>query len=109
VERIRIVDITARHSGEAEEVLRKEDEVHTDEGHPEVQLADGLVVHVAAHLREPVVPAAENREDSAERKHVVEVRHNVIGILQHAVDARVRKHDAGDTTDREQENEPERP
>ena len=90
-------------------MLREEDKVHADESHPEVQLADGLVVHVAAHLREPVVPAAENREDRAERKHVMEVRHNVIGVLQHAVDARVRKHDAGDTADREQENEAERP
>ena len=41
-ERVRIVDIAARHAGEAEEVLREEDEVDADERHPEVQLADLL-------------------------------------------------------------------
>ena len=37
---------------------------------------------VAGHLREPVVPAREDREDGAERQHVVEVRNDVIGVLE---------------------------
>src|SRR5665647_3528035 len=54
VERFRIVDRTARHAGEAEEVLREEDDVDADEGDPEVRLADRLIVHVAGDLRELV-------------------------------------------------------
>src|SRR5882757_2547921 len=56
-EGIRIVGDAARHTGKAEEVLREEDDVDTDEGRPKVQLADRLGVHVAGDLREPVVPA----------------------------------------------------
>ena len=108
-ERVRIVDIAARHAGEAEEVLREEHQVDADERHPEVQLADGLVVHVAGDLREPVVPAGEDREHGAEREHVVEVRHHVVGLLQRAVDAGIGEHHAGDAADGEQEDEADRP
>ena len=66
-------------------------------------------VHVAGHLREPVVPAGEDAEHGAERQHVVEVRDHVVGVLQHAVDAGIRQHDAGDAADREQEDEADRP
>jgi hypothetical protein len=62
-------------------------------------LADGLVVHVAAHLREPVVPAREDREHRAERQHVVEVRDDVVGVVQGAVDAGVGELHAGDAAD----------
>ena len=57
-------------------------------------------VHVAGHLREPVVPAGKDGEHRAERQHVVEVRDNVIGVVQLAVDTGVGKHDAGDAADR---------
>ena len=108
-EGVRIVDIAARHAGKAEEVLREEHQVDADEGQPEVQLADRLVVHVAGDLREPVVPAGEDREHGAERQHVVEVRHHVIGVLQRAVDAGIGQHHAGHAADREQEDEADRP
>src|SRR3712207_8681118 len=55
----------------AQEVLREEDHVHADKHDEEVQLAEQLVVHLAAHLREPVVEAAEDREHRAEAEHVV--------------------------------------
>ena len=109
VERIRIVNIAARHAGQAEEVLWEEHQVHTHERHPEVQLADPLVVHVAGDLREPVVPAGKDRKHGAERQHVVEMRHHVVGFLQDTVDRRIRQHDAGDAADREQKDEPDRP
>ena len=62
-------------------------------------LADRLVVHVAGDLREPVVPAAEDGEDRAERQHIVEVRHDIIGVVQRAVDAGIGENDAGDAAD----------
>ena len=66
-------------------------------------------VHVAGHLRKPVIPAGEDGEAGAERQHVVEVRHHVIGVLQHAVDASISQYDAGHAADREQEDEADRP
>ena len=71
--------------------------------------ADRLVVHVAGHLREPVVPAGEDREDRAERQHVVEVRDHEVGVVQDAVEAGIGELDAGDAADREQEDEADRP
>src|SRR5947207_847396 len=50
----RIVDIAARHAGKTQEVLREEDQVHADELDPEMRLAEGLRIHIARHLREPV-------------------------------------------------------
>src|SRR4029077_11502648 len=104
-ERIRIVDVATRHAREAEEVLREEGQIDANESEPEMQLADGLAVHVAGHFREPVIPAAENGEDRAERKHVVKVRDDIIGAVQDAIDASIGEHDAGDAADGEQENE----
>ncbi len=70
-------------------MLREEHQVHADERDPEVQLADALVVHVAAHLREPVVPGREDGEDRAQRQHVVEVGDDVVGVVQRVVEAGV--------------------
>ena len=39
----------------------------------------------------------------------MEVRHDVIGVVQRAVDAGIGEHDAGDAADREQEDEADRP
>src|SRR6516162_5086977 len=55
-EGIGIVHVATRHARQAQEVLRKEDQVDADERHPEVQLSDRFVVHVARHLTELVVP-----------------------------------------------------
>jgi hypothetical protein len=62
-----------------------------DEGQPEMDLRERLRVIVAEHLREPVVPAAEDAEGRAERHRVVEVRDDVVGVVQRAVDAGVRQ------------------
>src|SRR5262245_58172569 len=51
-----IVDVAARHARKAQEVLREEQHVGADEGEPEVQFTERLVVHIAGHFREPVVP-----------------------------------------------------
>ena len=39
------------------------------------------------------------REHGAERQHVVEVRDDVVGVVQRVVDAGVGQHDAGDAAD----------
>jgi hypothetical protein len=38
-----------------------------------VQFAECLRIHVAGHLREPIVPAAKEREYGGERQRVVEM------------------------------------
>src|SRR3954470_2878150 len=67
-ESVGIVGDAPRHAGEPEEVLREEDDVDADKGEPEVQLADRLRVHVAAHLWKPVVPAGKDGEDGPKRE-----------------------------------------
>src|SRR3546814_16081428 len=62
-----------------QEVLGEEQDVHADEENPEMQLAQELAVHPARHLREPVIEAGEEREDRAQRQHIVEVRDDIIG------------------------------
>src|SRR6266567_1878178 len=104
-----VVDDAARHAGEPQEMLRKERDVDADERDPEMQLAERFVISVAGHFREPIVPAGEDREHGAEREHVMEMRHHVVGVLQQAVDAGIRQHHAGDAADGEQENEADRP
>src|SRR4029077_9879602 len=59
---IGIVGVAPRHAGQPEEMLREKEHIGTDEGEPEVQFPERLVVHVAGHLREPVVPAGKDRE-----------------------------------------------
>src|SRR5690606_41216807 len=51
-----------------------------------------LRVHVAGHLREPVVPAREDGEHGAERQDVMEVRDDVIGVVQRPIHTRVGDH-----------------
>ena len=75
----------------------------------EMQFAEKLGIHVASHLREPVVPARENREGRAERQHIVEVRDDIICILDRAIDARIGEHHASDAADCKQKNETDGP
>ncbi len=74
-----------------------------------MQFSDELAVHVAGNLREPVIPAGEDRKDGAERQNVVEMGHHVIGIVQRAVETGIGELDARDATDREQEDEADCP
>src|SRR5690348_16313907 len=51
-EGVRVVSGAARHTGHAEEMLREEYEIDAYEHRPEMQLSQGLAVHVAGHLGE---------------------------------------------------------
>ncbi len=108
-EGVRIVGVAARHAGQAEEMLREEGQVHADEGEPEMDACRGFRVLVAGHLADPVVEAGEDREDRAQRQHVVEMRHHVVGVVDDLVDAGIGQHHAGHAADGEQEDEADRP
>src|SRR5580704_12060899 len=98
-EGIGIVRIAARHAGEAKEVLWEEYQVDAHEGHPEMHPAPELRVWAARHLADPVVEAAEDREHRAKRQHVVEVRDDVVGVVNDLVDAGIGADHAGDASE----------
>ena len=104
-EGLRIVDVAARHALTAEEVLREEGQVRTEEHGPEVQLACPLGEHTARHLGHVEVDAREDAEHGAEAHHIVEVRHDIVGVVIDAVHPCLAQHDAGDATDGEEEQE----
>ncbi|KAF1857671.1 hypothetical protein Lal_00014188 [Lupinus albus] len=108
-EGFRVIRVAARHAGEAEEVHREEQDVRTDEGQPEVQLAGPFRDDAAGHLREPVVDTGEDDEHGAERQHVVEVRDDVVRVVEVLIDRRVGEHHAGHAADGEEEDEAHRP
>nr|GEU28092.1 hypothetical protein [Tanacetum cinerariifolium] len=104
----RVIDIAARHAGQAQEVHREEGDVKRDQRQPEVRLAHGFVVHVAGPLGRPVIKTGKQREQRARHQHVVEVRHHVIGVLQLDVDRRHGQDQAGEAADGEDKNETDR-
>src|SRR5262245_8652908 len=61
-----IVGVAPRHARQNEEMLREKEHIGTDEGEPEVQFPERLIVHVAGHLREPVVPTGKDREHGSQ-------------------------------------------
>src|SRR5579871_2269758 len=63
----------ARHSVDAQDVLEREGDVHSEEEEPEVDLSQGFVEHAAGDLRVPVVEAAEQAEDRPAEEDVVNV------------------------------------
>ena len=74
-----------------------------------MQFAERFIVHITSHFREPIIPAGEDRRDGAERHHVMKMRHDVVGVGEHAVDARVGDHHPRHTAHGEQEYEFQRP
>ncbi len=104
-ESVGIVGGAARHSRQPQEVLGEEDEIDADEHQPEMQFSQGFAVHVAGHLREPVVEAREDGEDRAQGQHVVEVGDHEIDVVQRAVYAGAGDHDPGDAADGEEQDE----
>src|SRR5437764_36355 len=62
-ESLRIVTDAPRHAGKPQEMHREECQVDADEGGPEMDLAEGLVVLAPAHLADPIVKTGKNAED----------------------------------------------
>ena len=101
----RVVGNATRHARQSQEVLNEEREVEEEHRQPEVPLAQRLVIHVAGPLRQPVVNAAEYREQRARHQHVVEVRNHVVGVLHLDVDRGYRADETSEAANGEQENE----
>ncbi|OIQ71951.1 hypothetical protein GALL_464280 [mine drainage metagenome] len=106
-EGFRIVDVPARHALQTQEVLREEGEVGADEHPEEVDLARPFRILAARHLADPEVDPGEDGEHGAKRHHIVEVRDDVVGVLERSVDGGLAQHHAGHTADGEEEQEAE--
>lgn len=97
-----------RHARQPQEVHREERQVHADERQPEMGLGQGFVVHVASPLGQPEVGGGKDAEDRARHQHVVEVRHHKVGVVVLEVSRGNGQHQAGETTDGEQDHEGDR-
>src|SRR3954469_256019 len=83
-----VVRVPPRHALVAQPVLDEERGVEADEGEPEVQLAELLVHHPAAHLREPEVEPGEDGEGHGAEDDVVEVRDDEVAVVEVPVQRR---------------------
>src|SRR5205823_3005028 len=70
------------HSGHSLQKHRQKDHVHANESGPEMHLAPELAHFSASCFREPVIDAGKKSEDRARRDDVMEMRDDVVGIVQ---------------------------
>ena len=75
-----VVGHAAGHSLQPLPVHGHEGDLRTDEGEPEVPLAQPLVQHPAGRLGEPVIDAREDRVHAAAVQHIVQVGGNEVGV-----------------------------
>ena len=104
-----VVGDAARHAGQAEEVLREEQQVDEHHRPPEMHLAPELAVHAPGPLRPPVVHRGDDAEQRAGDQHVVEVRDHEVGVVVLEVGRHDRQHQAREAADGEQDHERQRP
>ena len=71
-----------QHARHALREHRLEHQVHEDQREPEMHPAPEFVHHPPGHLRKPVIDAGEQREDRPGRHDVMEMRDDVIGVVQ---------------------------
>lgn len=104
-----VVDVTTWHTLATQEVLWEEGQVCADEHHPEVQFRRPFRVVAPRHFTEVEVDAGEDTEDGTKAHHIVEVSHNVVGVVVRAVHASLGQNDARYAADSEEEEEAKRP
>ena len=88
-----------------ENMHREEGAVEGDEGQPKVDFGEHIVHIPPVHLREPEDDTAEDSEQTSAEHDVVNMRHNVIGIVDEDVDWRVRHVDTAEPTDHKHRDE----
>ena len=101
----RVVRRAADLALDARPVLHQERHVEPDEQHPELGLAQLGVEHLAGHLRPPEVEPGEHLEEHRAGQHVVEVRHDEVGVGDREVHRRRGQDDAGDAAEQEDHQE----
>ncbi len=82
-----ILPVAARHSQVAQNELREERQVESDEHDQRGQTAQPFGIHAAGNLRPPEMHAAQIAHDRAAHHDVVEVGDHEIGVGDVHVDA----------------------
>ena len=70
------------HAEHSLEKHRQKNDVHAYERRPEMHFAPKLIHGTTGGLGEPIVDSGEEREDRPRRDDVVEVRNDIIGVVQ---------------------------
>ena len=84
---------------------REERAVESDERQPEMNLGE-CIVHIASiHFREPEDNTTENSEQTSTEYDVVNMCHNVVGIVDKDVHRRICHVDTTESTDDKHRNE----
>lgn len=104
---IKVVVVAAGHTTSTEDELGEERPVEPDEREGEGETTEFFRVHLARHLRPPVIQAAEEGDRGASHHDVVEVSDDEVRVMQVQVDADHAQEEAGQTTNREEEEESE--
>src|ERR1700733_5899440 len=84
-----------RHAQKPRDMHEVEGQVEADKEKPEIQFAEGLVIHLSRHLREPVVKSSEQGKEDAADNYVVKMRNHEIRASQLPVEWRSTLHDPG--------------
>src|ERR1700747_3303881 len=77
--------------------------MEADQEQPEVPFPQNLVVHPAAHLREPVVKGSEECKKNASHDDVMKMRDHKIGSAELPIERRRAQHDSRQASDQELE------
>src|SRR6266567_4287807 len=84
------------HAGHSLQKHRQKNYIHADKRRPEMHLAPELVHPAAGRFREPIIDAGEESKDGARGHDVMEMRNDVVGIVQIKVGAVKSEWNAGE-------------
>ena len=70
------------HPHQPQEMLHEEGQVEPYDDEPEIPFAERLIQPAAAYLGEPVINAGEKSEDCARRNDVMEMRDDIVSVVQ---------------------------
>ena len=96
------------HPTQTHVMHREKTKVKENKGQGEMNLAQGLIQHSAKHFRIPSVDRGKDGEDTAAKKHVMEVGDNEVGVVNEDVDRRRGHKDTGEPADHEHRHKRQR-
>ena len=82
-------------------MLYKKRRVEANHRRPKIEFAELFRQHPPAHFWEPIINGGKNREKCAAKKHIMKMRHQIIGACYQPVDWHHRKGDAAESPDGE--------
>src|ERR1700686_5379722 len=99
----------AAHIGSPTQVVEgHEGTVRSNEGEPEMGLAQGVVHHSSGHLWEPEVRSGEDSENCGHAHDHVEVSNDEVRCMQHDVDGWLSEEEATNSASDKHGNKTER-